>query len=69
MKKNSMNQAEKFEAWQTICEIIDHYDIIKSYLDHAKYNKQDAKIMVRHAIIGLQQISDQLDHIENLELK
>tara|TARA_R100000963_G_C4592369_1_gene69102 strand:+ start:238 stop:432 length:195 start_codon:yes stop_codon:yes gene_type:complete len=62
-----MNQAEKFEAWQTFCEIIDHYDFIKSYLDHAKYNKQDARIMVKRAIIELEQISDQLEYLEKFE--
>ena len=60
-----MNKEESKEIMDTIDEMIDHFDIIMSYIQHAKFN-QDGKrsLMIQMAIIGLQQILEQHEFLE-----
>lgn len=63
-----MNKTERTEVMQVISEMIDHFDIICDMVQHAKFNQDGKrKQMVYYSIIGLQQIYDQIEHIEKFK--
>jgi len=63
-----MNKTERTEAMQVIDQMIDHFDIICEMIQHAKFNPDGSrKKMVYYSIIGLQQIYDQIEHLEKLK--
>lgn len=63
-----MNKTEQQEAMQVIDQMIDHFDIICEMIQHAKFNLDGKrKDMIYYSIIGLQQISDQIEHLEKLK--
>ena len=63
-----MNKEESKEIMDTIDQMIDHFDIIMNYIQHAKFN-QDGKrsVMIQMAIIGLQQILEQHEYLERIK--
>ena len=68
MENQKMNKTERTEAMQVIDGMIDHFDIIGKMIEHAKFNPDGKrKEMVYYAIIGLQQIYDQIEHIEKFK--
>ncbi len=67
-KTQVWNKSEKEEIMKVICEMIDHFDIICEMIKHAKFNPDGKrKQMVYYSIIGLQQIYDQIEHLEKMQ--
>ena len=64
-----MNKTEQHEYYARMeSNMIDHFDILCEMIQHAKFNLDGKrKEMIYYSIIGLEQISDQIEHLEKLK--